>query len=224
MDVGEAWAYRTDPRAVGAPVSRVEVVGFGSGPEAGSAYVRFFEGEEAGLHQWVRESGLLVPWDQAGAFIRDDRREAAVAAASRVVRGTVEFAAAQLVLGVVRPKGRLRLRGQIADAGVLEIGNLDLVASWLALSAHQLRREPLVFEDRHGRCLAPWPVALMVSRRAAREFADAVLQEARRREEGLAQEQAVPPWLQSRADARRSFQESQLRLVREWCADRRGFI
>jgi hypothetical protein len=64
----------------------------------------------------------------------------------------------------------------------------------------------------------------MVSRRAAREFADDVLQEARRREEGLAQEQAVPPWRESRVDARRSFRESVLRLVREWCAARRGSL
>jgi hypothetical protein len=116
------------------------------------------------------------------------------------------------------------LRGRIADAGVLEIQNLDLVASWLALSTHQLRREPLVFEDRNGRCLAPWPVALMVSRRAAREFADDVLQEACRREEGLTQERHAPPWLRGRQNVKRSFEESVLRLVREWCAARRGSV
>jgi hypothetical protein len=218
MEIGDVWAYRTDPRAVGMSVSGVKVVQIGGVFKAGLLCVRFFDGAKAGLHEWVPEGSLLVPWDEAEAFAGDERREAAVAAASRTVRGSTEFAAAQFVLGVLRPKGRLRLRGRIVDAGVLEIKNLDLVASWLTLNARQLRREPLVFEDRNGRCLAPWTVALMVAQHAARLCADDVLREAGRRAEGLAQERPLPPWRQSREEVRRSLQESVLWLVRDWCA------
>jgi hypothetical protein len=221
MQIGDAWAHRADPRALGAPVSRVEVVRIGGAVEPRLAYVRFTDEEEGGRHQWVPRTSLLVPWDQAEAFTADDRREAAVAAASRAVRGSAEFAAAQLVVGALRPQGRLRLRGRIADAGVLEIRDLELVASWLELSAHQLRREPLVFEDREGRCLAPWPVALQVTRRAAHVFADDVRREADRRAEGLSRTRSVAPWQQSREEERRNFHESVLCLVREWCAQGR---
>jgi len=95
-----------------------------------------------------------VPWTEAEAFAADDRCEAAVAAASRSVRGSIEVATAQSFLSVVRPKGRLWLRGRKAEGGV----------------------------------------------------------------ESLAHEPSVPARRQSRQDARRSFQESVLSLVRKWCA------
>lgn len=191
MEIGEAWAYRTRPRAVGTPVCRVEVVRIGGLFKAGFVCVLFIDGPEAGLHEWVAQDGLLVPWHQAEAFAEGERREAAVAAASRDARGSVEFAAAQLVLGVLRPKGRIRLRGRITDAGVLEIRDLDQAASRLRLNAHRLRREPLLFEDRSGRCLAPWPVALQVARHAARVYADDVRREADRRAADLTRERAT---------------------------------
>lgn len=224
MNVGERWAYRGRPGALGAPVEQVEVTSAGIGTRAGTARVRFGDGPEAGRQEWVRKACLLVPWNEVEAFARDEEREAAVADASRDARGTVEFAAAQLVLAVLRPKGRLRLRTRIADAGVLEMSDLDLVASWLNLSPHQLRHDPAVFEDRNGRCLAAWPVTLQIARHTAALYADDVRREADRRAQDLARPRPAPaPWRQSREWQKQDFRESVLSLVRQWCATRRHY-
>jgi hypothetical protein len=198
-------------------VSQVEIIDIVGVSQPGRVPVRFVGGSDAGGQGWVDERTLVVPWDGVAEFMRDEQRETAVAAASCAVRGSVEFEAAALVLSVVRPAGRLKLRGRIADAGVLEIRNLDQVALWLGLSAYQLRRQPLVFEDRNGRCLAPWPVTLHVVWRAAQAFTEDVLREADRREEGLARERSVPSWRRAREEKKRAFQEAVLVRVREWC-------
>ncbi|MBM9506199.1 PE-PGRS family protein [Actinacidiphila acididurans] len=216
MEIGEVWAFRPDPGTAGGPVHRVRIVRIGGVLRSGQARIAFLDGPQE--LEWADQRGLVAPWDQAGAFLDDERRTAEVAAASRSVRGSVEFEAARLVLSAARPRGRVRMRGRIADAGVLEIRNLDPTCSWLAISAHQLRREPLAFEDRHGRYLAPWPVTLQVARRVARVCREDVLREAHRREPGLRTEQPAPPWRRSRADSAQAFRQSVLAVVREWCA------
>lgn len=221
MRVGDEWAYRAAPRKLGGPLGRVEVVDAGGSAPPDRVRVRFLDGSRAGELDWVGRRTLLAPWREVAHLVRDERRESAVAAASRAVRGSVDFEAVSLVLGVARPRNRLKLRGRIADAGVLEIRDLDLVASWLTLSAHQLRREPLVFEDRRGRCLAPWPVTLLVARAVVREFTEQVLAEVTRREQGLAHEHPVPTWRRAREQERRAFREAVLARVREWCELRR---
>jgi hypothetical protein len=217
MRIGEVWAYRSEPGRLGGALDRVEIVRTGEASSPGTLQVRFLDGCDAAGRKWVGRRTLVVPWGEVAVFVRDEQREMAVAAASCAVRGSVDFEAAALVISVVRPRGRLKLRGRIADAGVLEIRNLDLVASWLRLSADQLRRQPLVFEDRNGRCLVPWQVTLRVVRRVAQAFAGDVLREAGRREDGFAGERPVPSWLCAREEKKRAFRKAVLVRVREWC-------
>lgn len=217
MEIGEIWAYRASPKAVGTLLSRVEIVRVGGPRKNGMVHVRFLDGEEAGLQEWVRAGSMLVPWDDVEAFRADDQREAAVAAASCEVRGSAELEAARIAFDLVRPRSRCRLRRGKADAGVLEIKDLDEIASWLGLDVQELRGVPLLFEDRDGRCLAPWPVTLRLARRVAETIADDVLHEVTRRHEALAEDQRRPSWHRHMDDKQRHFEESALRLLGEWC-------
>ncbi|WP_371273032.1 hypothetical protein [Streptomyces sp. MUSC 14] len=186
MEADEQWAYRPSPKAIGMPVHRVEIVRIGGPRRYGDVHVRFLDGEEAGVQEWVNPGTLVVPWSQVSVFRADDEREAAAAEASCVVRGSTELEAARIVFGLVKPKNRVRLRRGKADAGVLEIKDLEGTAAWLELDAQELRAAPLLFEDRDGRCIAPWPVTQRLARRVAEKLADDVLEEVARRHEVLA--------------------------------------
>lgn len=117
------------------------------------ASVRFLDGDAAGLQEWVSPSCLVALWPDVELFRADDAAELALAEASRAVRGSAEFEAARMILGFVRPKGRLRLRKAVADAGVLELGHLDETAPLVGMDAARLRDDPMVHEDRKA---APW--------------------------------------------------------------------
>ncbi len=223
METGEVWAYRPSPKAIGTPVHRVEIVRIGGPRRYGAVHVRFLDGEEASVQEWVNPGTLVVPWSQVDVFRADDEREVAAAEASCTVRGSTELEAARLVFGFVRPKNRVRLRRGKVDAGVLEIKDLDSTASWLDLDAEELRAAPLLFEDRGGRCIAPWPVTRRLARRVAEKLADEVLQELARRHETLAQDQYHQySWNRRFNDKERRAEESLLRALGEWCGQEKA--
>ncbi|MEV5711845.1 hypothetical protein [Actinoallomurus sp. NPDC052274] len=128
----------------------MEIVRVDGPRKQGDLHVRFLDGDEAGLQEWVARGQLVVPWADVEAFLDDDRRWAAAFEESREARGSVEFEVAKLVLREVRPKNRIRLRHAVADAGVIEIADLDTVASWLGLDPEGLRGQPLAFEGKFG--------------------------------------------------------------------------
>lgn len=186
--------------------------------------MRFLDGEEAGVQEWVNPNTLVVPWDQAEIFRTDDEREMAAAEASCAVRGSTDLEAARIVFGLVKPKNSLRLRRGKADAGVLEIKDLDRIAAWLDLDAQELRAAPLLFADRDGRWIAPWPVTQRLARRAAEKLVDEVLEEAARRHEALAQDQRHRySWDRRHFDDKaRRAEESLLRTLGEWCGQEKA--
>ncbi|AYV29002.1 hypothetical protein EES41_20025 [Streptomyces sp. ADI95-16] len=163
MEIGECWAYRAKPKELGGALRQVEIVRVGASGRSG-IHVRFLEGDEAGLQEWVSAGSLLVLWADADAFRADDTAELALAEASREVRGSAEFEAARMILGLVRPKERLRLRKAVADAGVLELGHLDDTAPLVGMEPADLRGDAMVFEDRNGRCLAGWLAGWLAGR------------------------------------------------------------
>jgi hypothetical protein len=218
MEIGDLRACRLQPRGTEPTVHRVRIVRIGGVLKSGQVCVLFLD-DDPQQYRWVDDRCLVAPWDEVEAYLDDERRAAGVAAASCAVRGSAEFEAARMVLGVARPRGRLKLRVRLADAGVLEVRDLDLVAAWLGLSAHQLRCEPLAFEDRQGVYRAPWPVTLKVAKRVARMFRDEVLAEACRRESGLVQEPVAAPWGRSRQQSRIELRQTALAVARAWCAD-----
>ncbi|MGX1675202.1 hypothetical protein [Streptomyces sp. NPDC055400] len=110
MEIGERWAYRALPKALGGAVRQVEIVRTGDSGRSGHVHVRFLDGDESGLQEWVSPACLMSAWRDLESFSADDLAERLLAEASRGVRGSAEFEAARMITGFVRPKGRLRLR------------------------------------------------------------------------------------------------------------------
>ncbi|MFJ5121621.1 MULTISPECIES: PE-PGRS family protein [unclassified Kitasatospora] len=223
MEIGEKWAYRAQPKLLGSAVRQVEIVRVGGPRRSSQVHVRFLEGEDAGLQDWVTPASLVSPWDGVAAFQADDNAELALAEASRQVRKTVEFETARMVLGFVRPKSRLRLRTTVADAGVLEFTSLAAVAEQFGLDAAALRADPMLYENRTGLFLAGWPVTERIARRAAEVLAEDLLPEVERRQEVLDRDRAQPSWQSwnRRDDRKLQAEDDMLRTVREWCGQDR---
>ncbi|WP_055699765.1 hypothetical protein [Streptomyces silaceus] len=221
MEIGEHWAYRARPKDLGSEVRQVEVVRVGSSGRTGWVHVRFLEGDAAGLQEWVSSGSLVASWADVDTFRADDAAESALAEASRHVRGSTDFEAARMILGFVRPKNRIRLRRTVADAGVLELSRLDETAPLIGLDAAELRGDAMVYENRHGMCLAGWPITERVARLVAGRLADEILPEVDRKQQGIEQERAQSSWYSySRRDDRKLDAEAAvLRTVRAWCGE-----
>ncbi|MGF1430630.1 PE-PGRS family protein [Kitasatospora sp. LaBMicrA B282] len=219
MEIGEKWAYRAQPKMLGGAVRQVEIVRVGGPRRSAQVHVRFLEGEEAGLQDWVALASLVARWDDVAVFRADDAAELALVEASRQVRKSAEFEAARLVLGFVRPKSQLRLRTTVADAGVLELTALEATADRLGLHAAELRADPMIHQNRTGLFLSAWPVTERIARRAAEVLAEEILPEVERRQVALDQERAQPSWQSwnRRDDRKLQAEDNMLRTVREWC-------
>lgn len=221
MEIGEGWAYRATPRALGGAVRQVEIVRTSGSGRSGRVHVRFLDGDEAGLQEWVSPTCLMAQWGDVESFRADDVVEQALTEVSRGARGTAEFEAARMVIGFVHPKGRLRLRKAVADAGVLELGNLDEVATVVGMEIAELRDDPMVHEDRHGFCLAGWPVTERIARQVAPQLAEKILPEVDRKQQALHDERAQPAYYsyRRRDDRKLDAEAVVLRTVREWCGE-----
>jgi hypothetical protein len=221
MEIGEQWAYRAGPKELGSAVRQVEIVRVGGPGRSGWIHVRFLEGDDGGLQEWVGPGSLVAPWADVEAFRADDAAESTLAEASRHVRGSTDFEAARMILGFVRPKNRLRLRRGAADAGVLELSRLDETALLIGMDAAELRSDAMVYENRDGMCLAGWPVTERIARQVAGRLADEILPEVDRKQRDIEQERAQSSWYSySRRDDRKLDAEAAvLRTVRAWCGE-----
>ncbi|KMS86367.1 PE-PGRS family protein [Streptomyces regensis] len=219
MEIGEHWAYRARPKELGSPVRQVEIVRVGGRGRSDWIHIRFLEGDDAGLQEWVSPGCLVAPWSDVDAFRADDEAELRLTEASRHARGSTDFEAARLILGFVRPKNRLRLRRGVADAGVLELSRLDETAPLIGMDATALRSDPMVHENRAGMCLAGWPVTERVARQVAGRLADEILPEVDRKQQDIAQERTRPTWrpYSRRDDRKLDAEAATLRTVRAWC-------
>ncbi|MFD8980062.1 PE-PGRS family protein [Streptomyces sp. NPDC059564] len=224
MEIGEHWAYRARPKELGGALRRVEIVRVGGTGRSGSVHVRFLDGDAAGLQEWVSLSCLLALWADVDSFRADDAAELALAEVSRAVRGSAEFEAARMVLGFVRPKGRLRLRKAVADAGVLELGHLDETAPLVGMDAGRLRDDPMVHEDRKGCSLVGWSITELIARQVAQRLAEEILPEVDRRQRAMEEERERSSWYgyQRRDDRRLEAEKEALRTVREWCGQEKA--
>ncbi|MGW0702098.1 PE-PGRS family protein [Streptomyces sp. NPDC002867] len=219
MELGEHWGFRARPKELSSTVRRVEIVRVGGHGRTGWLHVRFLEGDDAGLQEWVNPSCLVARWEDVEAFWADDASELALAVASRDARGSAAFEAARMVLGFVRPKNKLRLRRGVSDAGILELSRLEEGARLVGMDAAELRGDPMVYENRDGLCLAGWPVTERIARLVAGRLAEDILPEVDRRQQAIGQERTQSSWYSySRRDDRKLDAEAAvLRTVREWC-------
>lgn len=217
--MGEHWAYRARPKELGSAVRRVEIVRVGERGRTGWVHVRFLEGDDAGLQEWVNPNQFVARWEDVEAFRKDDARELVLAEASREVRGTADFEAARMIFGFVRPKSKLRLRRGVSDAGVLELSRLDEGARLVGMEAAELRGDPMVYENRAGLFLAGWPVTERIARHVAGRLADDILPEVDRKQQAVEQERTQSSWYSygRRDDRKLDAEAAVLRIVREWC-------
>jgi hypothetical protein len=65
---GERYGYRKS-RSLGTPVQHIEVI---AKAKLGVWKVKFIDGPNAGLTEFVRTGTIVVPWSEAEAFIRDE--------------------------------------------------------------------------------------------------------------------------------------------------------
>ncbi|MEB8343906.1 PE-PGRS family protein [Streptomyces endophyticus] len=221
MEAEERWAYRARPKELGGPLREVEIVRVGGPGKSGWIHVRFLDGDDSGLQEWVNPTSLVVPWADIDVFRKDDAGELALAEASRHVRGTVDFEAALTILGFVRPKSALRLRRGVADAGILELNRLDTVAQQLGVEGGELQEDAMVYVRRDGTCLVGWPVTGRIARQVACSLAEEILPEIDRKQQALEQERAQPSWYAygRRDDRKLDAQAAILRTVRAWCGE-----
>ncbi|MFE9607868.1 hypothetical protein [Streptomyces sp. NPDC006012] len=87
------------------------------------------------------------------------------------------------------------------------------------MDAAELRADAMVYENRHGMCLAGWPVTERIARHVAERLADEILPEADRKQQDIEQERAQSSWYSySWRDERKLDAEAAvLRTVRAWC-------
>ncbi|MFE9801389.1 PE-PGRS family protein [Streptomyces goshikiensis] len=224
MEIGEHWAYRARPKELGGALRRVEIVRVGGAGRSGSVHVRFLDGDAAGLQEWVSPGCLLDLWADVDSFRADDAAELALTEASKAVRGSAEFEAARMILGFVRPKGRLRLRKAVADAGVLELGHVDETAPLVGMDAARLRDDPMLHEDRKGCSLVGWPITERIARQVAQRLAEEILPEVDRRQRAMEEERDRSSWYgyQRRDDRKLDAEKEALRTVREWCGQEKA--
>lgn len=92
FEIGAHWAYRANDRAPAQPVEILQV----SSPRFRhkKARIRYLDGVDAGMTELVTHLRLLTVWDEAAAWLEDERRYRAVCAASEVASDDPELRAA----------------------------------------------------------------------------------------------------------------------------------
>lgn len=222
MEAGEIWAFRENPRALGEPVHRVEIVK--SRYNNGMIRVHRLDGEDAGLQEWAHPSSLLCIWGEADLRTGDERRVLAVRAASADAQGSAEHEAAVFVLSHCGLGRRVTLGRSKAELGVMRIDKVAKVSGELSLDLGELARShPAAFTDRYGVLVAPWPMALAVARQIASACAASILPELER-EEAESRSQALygynSDYLRTRGTRKEQPQPGRTKaqeLVRDWC-------
>lgn len=228
LDTGQTWAYRERVSYEGSALLRAEILQ--RGPK-GSNKVRvcIAGGEYPGLEQWVPRRRLIVPWDEADAWLEDERRLAVLAAFSDDADETVSDAV-QVIFDSYHP-GQISLGWNVGERGLLRIDNLPNVARDLGLSEADLLAEPSAFVDRLGVYRAPWAVALRLAQIVVIRYRDQVLAAVAEQERELRQKAVTGSYTFSPRS--KHFQELEIEpetyvsrlaedlpvftLIRQWC-------
>ncbi len=171
---GRRFGYRERRTALGTPVAPVEVVKMGPKPSR-QVRIRWLAGEWDGLEAWVPRQRLVVPWEDAQAFIEDEERFLQVYEASHAMEGSPLHNAVGLVLGVVTADVWFGVTSR--ERAVLRIERVADAAAELRMTLDELLAEPLSYLDRHGVYRAPFATAEKMARAVCRADAQRVLAE-----------------------------------------------
>jgi hypothetical protein len=189
MQVGEVWAYRERVSDPTSPLIPAEIVQLGP-PKTQKARVRWQGGEYPGLDEWVTKRRLVVPWDQADAWLRDERLFALAREAS-MDADPIEHRAAWEILYVHPIPDGILLESYDAKYGsTVEVADLAVVCNDLQLDMQEMLDQRLAFVDMRGHYIAPWAVARRLALRVAERHTEHVLARVAKEEKQL-QESAV---------------------------------
>lgn len=184
--MGEMWAYRERAHTLDCPVIKAEILQFGP-KRSGKVRIRLQGGDLSGLDIWVPAVRLRVPWDQTGAWLRDEKALAAARQVSEGRIGSVVFEAAQVVFFAYPGPGEIMLDWPLR-AGTFCIADPQAVAADLGLDLDSLLAEPLAFIDRTGEYYATAVVGERLARLVAQKYADEILARVANEEERLREE------------------------------------
>lgn len=217
--VGQRFAYRERPKTMGEPVTLVEVIKVG--PRGKQARIRYLDGDYASLEEWVPKNRLVVSWDEAGAFCRDERLYLEAWDASGDVCETLAYKAVGMVLDAITV---------IFDAELLMLGwsgirrnllismKFDDAVQDLRLDRDQLLSEPHAFIDRKGWFVATFSVAENLAKKFCHRYPKEILQYLRRDEDEWRKRMLADgksTWAEERLDQSKPVYE----LVQEWCGE-----
>src|SRR4030042_2446302 len=98
------WAYRERAHSLQCPVGQAEILQVGP-KRSGKVRIRLLGGEFTGLDIWVPNVRLRVPWDEADAWLRDEKALEAARQASEDRIGSLDFEGAKGVFSAFRGSG-----------------------------------------------------------------------------------------------------------------------
>ena len=189
MDIGEEWGYREPGSDLLSPLLRAEIIQFGP-PKSQKVRIRMLGGRYPGLDQWVTKRSLRVPWDEAEAWLHDERRLALAREASAYVEDSIELDAGWFVVASYPQPDGIVFGINQREGATVQIRDLKGTAQDLGLSPQSLLDAPLAFVDRHGVYFAPFGVALQLIPPLVAVYAGEILTDVRKEEQKL-QDEAI---------------------------------
>lgn len=222
--VGKRYGYRDKPRTLGVPLEPVEVIQEGP-PRSNQVRIQHLQGEYEGLMRWVSRAYLVVPWEEAHAFMQDEHNLLAAFEASADVAGSVPYEAADTVFAALTGifKEELILCGWSGyRRQLLTIRSFETSVAKLNLNADELLAEPYSYLDRHGHYWALFPVAERLARLFCQRYPQEILSYIQAEEDELRRQIVAdyhPQRRRTYAEERLHSEQPVFALVREWCND-----
>ncbi|HEX3783664.1 MAG TPA: hypothetical protein VHX38_28710 [Pseudonocardiaceae bacterium] len=171
LAVGEKWGYQHKQTE---PVTCVEVTRLGTGRPP-RVQIKFIDDEHEGRQEWVPPGRLKVRWSDVDAWRENERRWAALRAASDYIRHEPEGYALSEVFDYLDDGWELATYLHNNDTGILSIPDADALAADLDLDANFVAGDPVSFVTDEGNLLVPWRVSRTIVERLASKYADVIL-------------------------------------------------
>lgn len=168
VQVGETWGARDRPRTPGVPLRPVELLQLG--PDGSKMVrVRRLDDEFHGLDEWIKQTWLVVPWEEAEAQLEDERARLKLWRHATATMEAEDEEAVSHLFSHLEVHPRLHLY-----RGVTEIQDFEFALDYLGLDFDALLKFDGSRIDRRGVYIGPWEVGLGVARGMARRHAEKV--------------------------------------------------
>lgn len=160
---GETWGYRVG-RKVGIPLTPVDVLDLS---QKRRVVIRHLSGSSFGETEVVPLQRLVVPWDEAGAFMEDERRLLAIYDTPWGDHGELELEAVRTIAygAFDYPVYMISPGYGQEPPGIISSPDPEALASAVGMTMDELLALPNAFIDRTGRYTAPFMAAVEITKR-----------------------------------------------------------